>query len=93
MDKNKDKEKAIDSVISKINKQYGDGALMKLGTKKTIEVPVIPTGSISLDAALGIGGIPRGRAIEIYGRKLRAKLLLLYILPLNRKKEAERLLL
>jgi len=73
MDKNKDKEKAIDSVISKINKQYGDGALMKLGTKKTIEVPVIPTGSLSLDAALGIGGIPRGRAIEIYGKEASGK--------------------
>ena len=48
----KDKKKAIDSVMSKINKQYGDGALMKLGSKKTIEVPVIPTGSISLDSAL-----------------------------------------
>ncbi len=69
----KDKEKAIDSVISKINKQYGEGALMKLGAKKTIEVPVIPTGSLSLDAALGIGGIPRGRAIEIYGMEASGK--------------------
>jgi recombination protein RecA len=73
MEKNKDKEKAIDSVISKINKQYGDGALMKLGSKKTIEVPIIPTGSLSLDAALGIGGIPRGRAIEIYGMEASGK--------------------
>jgi recombination protein RecA len=71
MDKNK--EKAIDSVMNKINKQYGDGALMKLGSKKTIEVPVIPTGSIALDAALGIGGIPRGRAIEIYGKEASGK--------------------
>jgi recombination protein RecA len=69
----KDKKKAIDSVMNKINKQYGDGALMKLGSKKTIEVPVIPTGSISLDAALGIGGIPRGRAIEIYGKEASGK--------------------
>jgi len=69
----KDKAKAIDSVISKINKQYGEGALMKLGTKKTIDVPVIPTGSLSLDAALGIGGIPRGRAIEIYGMESSGK--------------------
>ncbi|MEJ2307216.1 MAG: DNA recombination/repair protein RecA, partial [candidate division WOR-3 bacterium] len=69
----KDKAKAIDSVISKINKQYGEGALMKLGTKKTIDVPVIPTGSLSLDAALGIGGIPRGRAIEIYGKEASGK--------------------
>jgi recombination protein RecA len=73
MDKDKNKEKAIDSVISKINKQYGEGALMKLGTKKTIEVPVIPTGSLSLDTALGIGGIPRGRAIEIYGKEASGK--------------------
>jgi recombination protein RecA len=69
----KDKAKAIDSVISKVNKQYGEGALMKLGTKKTIDVPVIPTGSLSLDAALGIGGIPRGRAIEIYGMEASGK--------------------
>ncbi len=69
----KDKAKAIDSVINKINKQYGEGALMKLGTKKTIDVPVIPTGSLSLDAALGIGGIPRGRAVEIYGMEASGK--------------------
>jgi recombination protein RecA len=69
----KDKEKALDSVISRINKQYGEGALMKLGSKKTIEVPYISTGSISLDAALGIGGIPKGRAIEIYGMEASGK--------------------
>lgn len=69
----KDKDKALDSVMSKINKQYGEGALMKLGSKKTVEVPYIPTGSLSLDAALGIGGIPKGRAIEIYGMEASGK--------------------
>ncbi|MEO0294083.1 MAG: recombinase RecA [candidate division WOR-3 bacterium] len=69
----KDKEKALEAVMSKINKQYGEGALMKLGSKETIEVPYIPTGSISLDYALGIGGIPKGRAIEIFGMEASGK--------------------
>ncbi|MFC1878159.1 recombinase RecA [Thermodesulfobacteriota bacterium] len=62
-----DKEKAVDTAMLQIERQFGKGAIMKLGSQPVIEVPVISTGSIALDLALGIGGIPRGRVIEVYG--------------------------
>lgn len=61
------KEKALQSAIEQINKQYGAGAVMKLGDNAKMHVEVIPTGSLALDKALGVGGIPKGRIIEIYG--------------------------
>jgi len=61
------KEKALELVLSQIEKQFGKGAVMKLGEFKTTDVEAISTGALSLDVALGIGGIPRGRIIEIYG--------------------------
>ena len=64
---NSEKLKALDAAISKIEKDYGKGSVMKLGDKTAIDVDTIPTGSISLDKALGVGGIPKGRIIEIYG--------------------------
>jgi recombination protein RecA len=63
----KDREKAIEAAISQIEKSFGKGAIMKLGERAVADVRVIPTGSIALDVATGIGGIPRGRVIEIYG--------------------------
>ncbi|MEK6220886.1 MAG: DNA recombination/repair protein RecA, partial [Chloroflexota bacterium] len=63
----KDKEQALDSAISQITKRYGDGSIMRLGESKSMVVEVISTGSLSLDIALGVGGIPRGRVTEIYG--------------------------
>ena len=62
-----EKRKALESVFGQIEKQYGAGAVMRLGEKTSVEVEAIPTGSMSLDIALGIGGVPRGRIIEIYG--------------------------
>ncbi len=62
-----DKEKAVDSAMLQIERQFGKGSIMKLGSQPIIEVPVISTGSIALDVALGIGGLPRGRVIEVYG--------------------------
>ena len=59
--------KALDNTMSGIRKRFGDGAIMKLGEATHLNVEVIPTGSISLDRALGVGGIPRGRVTEIYG--------------------------
>ena len=60
-------EKKLDSVVDEIRQKFGDGMIMKLGDVKNVDVASIPTGSVSLDLALGIGGVPRGRVIEIYG--------------------------
>ncbi|WP_051588836.1 recombinase RecA [Ruminococcus sp. NK3A76] len=62
-----EKKKALDSAISVIEKQFGKGAIMRLGEDKAMDVEAISTGSMTLDMALGIGGVPRGRVIEIYG--------------------------
>jgi recombination protein RecA len=62
-----DKEKAIESAIGQVERQFGKGSIMKLGSRAVIQVPVISTGSLALDKALGIGGLPRGRVVEIFG--------------------------
>ena len=62
-----ERSKALKLAIEKIEKDFGKGSIMKLGDKTTVNVDAIPTGALSLDVALGIGGIPRGRIIEIYG--------------------------
>ena len=61
------KYKALQLTIDKLEKTYGKGAIMKLSDEKVMDVPVISTGSIGLDLALGVGGIPKGRVIEVYG--------------------------
>src|SRR4051812_3325797 len=63
----KDKDKALSSVMGQIEKSYGKGAVMRLGDDVRPPIEIIPTGSIALDVALGIGGLPRGRVVEIYG--------------------------
>ena len=62
-----DKSKALDTALAQIEKQFGKGAVMRLGQEDALQVEAIPTGSLSLDLALGIGGLPRGRIVEIYG--------------------------
>ena len=62
-----EKQKALDTALLNLRKRYGDGAIMRLGESTGLHIQVIPTGSIALDLALGVGGIPRGRVTEIYG--------------------------
>ena len=63
-----DKLKALDAAITQIEKSYGKGSIMKLGDSgANMNIETVPTGSISLDIALGLGGVPKGRVIEIYG--------------------------
>ena len=63
-----EKKKALETAIAYIEKQFGKGAIMKLGDARAMDVEAIPTGSMTLDMALGIGGVPRGRIIEIWSR-------------------------
>ena len=68
-----DKEKAIETAMVQIEKQFGKGSIMKLGSRPIVDVPVISSGSLALDRALGVGGIPRGRVIEIFGPEASGK--------------------
>lgn len=81
-----DKGKAVDTAIGQIERQFGKGAIMKLGSRPVIDVPVIPTGSLALDKALGVGGIPRGRVTEIFGPESSGKT----TLALNAISEAQK---
>jgi recombination protein RecA len=63
----KERGRAIDAALAQIDKQFGKGSIMRLGSREKVDIPAIPTGSLSLDAALGVGGMPRGRVVEIYG--------------------------
>lgn len=61
------REKAVETAITQIERQFGKGSIMKLGSQSVMDVPVIPSGALALDRALGIGGLPKGRVIEVYG--------------------------
>ena len=69
----KDREQALDAAVAQIKKQFGDGAVMRLGEAAHLKVEAISTGSLALDLALGVGGIPRGRVTEIYGPEASGK--------------------
>ena len=71
-----DKNKAIDLALSQIERQFGKGAIMRLGESAAMDVDVISTGAISLDAALGVGGVPRGRVVELFGPEAAGKTML-----------------
>src|SRR6185312_11565127 len=62
-----DKSKALDAALSQIERSFGKGSIMRLGKNEKMEIETISTGSLGLDIALGVGGLPRGRIIEIYG--------------------------
>jgi recombination protein RecA len=82
-----EKQKALDLAMTQIERQFGQGSIMKLGDKSKVHVQIIPTGSISLDFALGIGGIPRGRIVEIFGPESSGKTTLsLHIIAEAQKK-------
>ena len=68
-----DKEKALETAMTQVERQFGKGAIMKLGSRPVVDVPVISTSSLALDKALGIGGLPRGRVTEIYGPEASGK--------------------
>lgn len=68
-----EKKKALEMALGQIEKQFGKGAVMKLGENAHMNVEAIPTGALSLDIALGIGGVPRGRIVEIYGPEASGK--------------------
>ena len=65
MDPNK--EKALAAALTQIERQFGKGTVMRMGDKERVAIPVVSTGSLGLDVALGVGGLPRGRVVEIYG--------------------------
>jgi len=67
MAKTPSREKAVETAITQIERQFGKGSIMKLGSQSIVDVPVIPSGALALDRALGIGGLPKGRVIEVYG--------------------------
>lgn len=67
MSKNVDKSKALESALGNIEKQFGKGSVMKMGEKTSMSIESVPTGALALDIALGVGGLPRGRVVEIYG--------------------------
>ena len=66
-DEKQERGKAIEAALAQIDKQFGKGSIMRLGSREKVDIPAIPTGALSLDAALGVGGMPRGRVVEIYG--------------------------
>ena len=86
---NSEKAKALDVAMSQIEQTYGKGSIMKLGQRTVMDVEAISTGSLSLDVALGIGGLPKGRIVEIYGPESSGKTTLaLHVIAEAQKKGA-----
>jgi recombination protein RecA len=80
------RQRDLDSAISSITKAYGDGSIMRLGTNYAVKIDVIPTGALALDLALGVGGLPRGRVVEIYGPESSGKTTLMLHVIANAQK-------
>jgi len=81
------KDQALDRAVSQIERQFGKGTIMRLGTDEKLDVPVISTGSLSLDLALGVGGVPRGRVIEVFGPESSGKTTLTLHIVANAQKK------
>ena len=73
-----DRQQSLDAALSQIERQYGKGSVMKMGDQAQIAIPSISTGALSLDMALGVGGLPRGRIIEVFGPESSGKTTLVY---------------
>ena len=87
---NSEKKKALESALGQIEKQFGKGSVMKLGDYQAMNIEAIPTGALSLDVALGIGGIPKGRIIEIFGPESSGKTTLaLHMIAESQKRGGE----
>ena len=83
---NKDKLRAVEDVVKGIQERYGEGSIMKMGGMRKVDVEAIPTGSLALDTALGVGGIPKGRIIEVYGPESSGKTTLTLHIVANAQK-------
>lgn len=86
-EKNEEKKMGVDQVVDEIKQKFGEGMIMKLGEVKQVDVEVIPTGAVSLDIALGIGGVPRGRIVEVYGPESSGKTTLSLHIVANAQKK------
>ena len=85
-----DKRKALETALQQLDKQYGKGTVMRLGENVAMQVEAISTGSVALDVALGIGGVPRGRIVEIYGPESSGKTTIaLHVIASAQKKGGE----
>ncbi|MBQ1250142.1 MAG: DNA recombination/repair protein RecA, partial [Clostridia bacterium] len=85
-----DKKKALETALQQLDKQYGKGAVMRLGETAALNVEAVSTGSLSLDVALGIGGVPKGRIVEIYGPESSGKTTIaLHVIASAQKKGGE----
>ena len=82
-----EKKTGVEAALKEIKDKYGEGAIMKLGDARKVDVDVIPTGSLGLDLALGVGGVPRGRIIEIYGMESSGKTTLALHIVANAQKK------
>ena len=89
---NPDKLKVLNAVMEKIEKDFGKGSIMRMNSTEVNDIPVIPTGSITLDMALGVGGYPKGRVIEIYGPESSGKTTLAIHAIAEAQKKAETIL-
>ena len=88
MSQDKDRDKMLELTTEQIERKFGQGSIMKLGQGNNLEVGIIPTGALPLDAALGIGGVPRGRIVEIYGPESSGKTTLALQIIAERKRLA-----
>src|SRR3982751_1595671 len=85
-----DREQALDTVLGQIERQFGKGAVMKMNDQAQIAISAVSTGSLSLDVALGVGGLPRGRVVEVYGPESSGKTTLVYHVIAEAQRRARR---